>query len=77
MDIAKMEDNLSGAHWESTDFIMEIGLQPDWHNEVNQAGVRHLFCWLPMDYFFFHFFLKSVTLASFEVILIAGPDRIT
>ncbi len=37
MDIAKMEDNLSGAYWESTDFIVEIGLQPDWRNEVNQT----------------------------------------
>lgn len=36
MDIAKTEDNLSGAYSESTDFIMEIGLQPNWHNEVNQ-----------------------------------------
>lgn len=36
MDIAKMEDNLSGAYSESTDFIMEIGLEPNWHNEVNQ-----------------------------------------
>ena len=36
MDIAKMEDNLSGAHSENTDFIMEIALRPNWHNEVNQ-----------------------------------------
>lgn len=36
MDIAKIEDNLSGAHSENTDFIMEIALQPNWHNEVNQ-----------------------------------------
>lgn len=36
MDIAKTEDNLSGAYSESTDFIMEIGPQPNWHNEVNQ-----------------------------------------
>lgn len=35
-DIAKMEDNLSGAYSEFTDFIMEIGLQRNWHNEVNQ-----------------------------------------
>lgn len=31
-----MEDNLSGAYSEFTDFIMEIGLQHNWHNEVNQ-----------------------------------------
>lgn len=35
MDIAKTEDKLSGAYTESTDFIMETGLQPNWHNEVN------------------------------------------
>lgn len=49
MDIAEAEDNLSGAYSESTDFIMEIGLQSNWHNEVNQkvseiySGPRLLF----------------------------------
>lgn len=49
MDIAEAEDNLSGAYSQSTDFIMEIGLQSNWHNEVNQkvseiySGPRLLF----------------------------------
>lgn len=34
MDIAKTEDNLSGACYESTDFIMGISRQRNWHNEV-------------------------------------------
>lgn len=49
MDIAEAEDNLSGACTESTDFIMQIGLQSNWHNEVYQkvsqiySGPRLLF----------------------------------
>lgn len=36
MDIVEVEDNLSSACSENTDSILEISLQPNWHNEVNQ-----------------------------------------
>lgn len=34
-DIAKMEEHFSGAYSEFPYFIVEIGVQPNWHNEVN------------------------------------------
>lgn len=73
MDIAEAEDNLSGACSESTDFIMEIGLQSNWHNEVNQkvsaiySGTRLLFI----------FFLNNQTSTSFEIVLKADSGQMT
>lgn len=74
MDIAEAEDNLSGAYSQSTDFIMEIGLQSNWHNEVNQkvseiySGPRLLFI---------YFFLINQTSTSFEIVLKADSGQMT